>query len=463
MKMMTRLFDSRKEETEGLRAAKTARRPRLLMVAYYFPPANKVGGIRAFNIAKALARRGWDVTVLSPGISNWRNVERSEDVARELESEGIRCMRTGHGLRNLSPHDLACRKGRIAWIWGGVCRRTARFLGVEYQIGWFKRAARACAVFDAEDIDLVLATGPPFIGFRLAAEIAERLGRPYVLDYRDLWTRNPHAQRAARGVASSAEGRLIEGAAAVTVVSTQLAESLRCSFGVRRKVYVITNGYDPEDLAGVEPRDFGHFAIIYTGQFIPPKRVIDPLLAVLTRLKAMNIEKPWRFHYFGPHGEHVRTAMANHDLDKEVIVHGNVTRREALAATAGAGVSIVITSVSETASREDLGIVTGKVFESIGLRKLVLAIAPRGSDLEPILTSSGTGLRFSGSEIEPMAKFLAEAIKGTASIDAQRPEQYSWPEIGETVHELLSSVIAKKGEHSVENSRRVAWALPDVG
>jgi hypothetical protein len=419
-------------------------RPRLLFLAYYFPPANKVGGIRAINMAKALSRRGWDVTVVSPRVSVWRSVEREEEVARELDDTAIRCIRTEHRRRNLSPYDLACRDGRVAWIWGGVCRRTARFLGVEHQIGWVREASRACAGLNTGDVDLVLATGPPFVGFRLAASIAERLQRPYVLDYRDLWTRNPHAKKRHRASADSAEGLLVARAAAVTVVSPLLAESLSENFNVAGRVHVITNGYDSGDLAGVKPRDFGHFAIVYTGQFYPPKRIIDPLLAVLVRLKARGgLRREWRFHYFGPHGDHVRAAMKNRGLESHVLVHGNVPRRQAVEAVAGAGVSVVITSVHEKGSREDLGVVTGKVFEAIGLRTPVLAIAPRGSDLEPILKTSGLGARFSGAQVEEMSNFLADLIDGH-SLDSRRPEAYSWDSIGETVHGVLRQIVVEQ-------------------
>ena len=102
------------------------RPPRLLLLAYYFPPASKIGGIRAFNMAKSLSARGWDVTVVSPAVSMWRAVERNDEVTRDLERETIRCIRTGHKWRNLSPGDLACRDKGLAWIWGGICRRTAR-------------------------------------------------------------------------------------------------------------------------------------------------------------------------------------------------------------------------------------------------------------------------------------------------------------------------------------------------
>ena len=442
----------RDTHVNAARAPMSAHRPRVLMLAYYFPPVSKIGGIRAFNMAKSLSDRGWDVTVVSPAVSMWRSVERADDFAVELDRRAIRCIRTGHDWRNLSPGDLACRDRGLAWVWGGICRRTSRALGIESQVGWYRETAKACAALSPGDADVVVATGPPFVSFRLAAEIATQLGCPYVLDYRDLWTHNPHVKRSTRSSASSAEGRLLDRAMAVTVVSQQLAVSLREEFGVGDRVSVVTNGYDPEDLFRVTPEGFGHFAIVYTGQFYPPKRVIDPLLAALALMKrSTESRRQWRFHYYGPHGTHVQAAMARYGLKREVVVHGNVARSEALAAVAGAGVCVVITSVSETGSREDLGIVTGKVFEAIGLRRPVVAIAPPGSDLEIVLKTSGLGERFSGTEIEPLARFLGELVNGR-TVSPHAPERYSWPEIGEKVHHVLRDVV-----------RRAPLASPGAG
>jgi hypothetical protein len=133
-----------------------------------------------------------------------------------------------------------------------------------------------------------------------------------------------------------------------------------------------------------------------------------------------------------------------------------------LAALAGGDVSVVITSVSESGSLEDLGVVPGKIFEAIGLRKPLLAIAPPGSDLETILTTSGLGERFSGTEIEPMAKFLADLVNGRA-VAVSAPEEYSWPEIGEMVHDVLRGVVA--GSRSLAPARpqpATCWTLSEL-
>ena len=63
----------------------------------------------------------------------------------------------------------------------------------------------------------------------------------------------------------------------------------RC-FGVGSKLHVVPNGYDSGEMAAIKPYDFGHCAIVYTGIFYPPKRIISPFMAALKRLKESLIE-----------------------------------------------------------------------------------------------------------------------------------------------------------------------------
>jgi glycosyltransferase involved in cell wall biosynthesis len=417
-------------------------RLRLLFLAYSFPPANRVGGIRAFNQAKYLTERGWEVTVVTPHPAVWRSVEREEEVRRVLEASGIRYMLTGHLLRFLSNDSLKGSGSRIAWAVGGVGRRIARMMDVEREAGWVIEAERATAALLAEDVDVIMASGPPFATFRAAEELSRRLGRPYVLDYRDLWSFNPHV-RVRRFATMRQERGLLSGAAAIVVVSPGLKESLRERFGVTDRVHVVTNGYDPVDLENVTPLRFGHFAIVYAGVFYPPKRVIHPIMAALSHLDTEGgAGREWAFHYYGAHGRHVAESARMFGVEHRVQLHGPVPRDVALSAVKGAGVSVVITSIEESAPVEDRGIVTGKVFDAIGLRTPLLAVAPAGSDLEVILDCSGLGRRFAGTEVKEMADFLKEAIAGRYPAP-RNPEAFAWPLLVERLDDILHSVHEK--------------------
>src|SRR5262245_811962 len=84
------------------------KRPKLLFLARAFPPLRATACVRGWNIAKFLARLGWDVTVVTPHPSAWRHVESPSDVEFHLEREGIRRILTEHRWRCLAPTSLNC-------------------------------------------------------------------------------------------------------------------------------------------------------------------------------------------------------------------------------------------------------------------------------------------------------------------------------------------------------------------
>src|SRR5688572_6951098 len=303
-------------------------RPKLLFLACFFPPVQAIGAIRTRHIAKYLARLGWEITVVTPDPAVWRNVEDAQKVSTELEREGIRRIHTGHRWRCLEPSQLKYRDEGIGWIVGGFCRRIARFLGVDNGIGWLHEAERAVASLTTGDVDVILASGPPFSSFTLAKRLSHRLGCPYVLDYRDPWTRVRHGKRRTPASIVKLEAELVESSLAITVVSQSLLNGRFCS-----KAHVITNGFDPEEMASVRRHEFGHSAIVYTGSFSPPWIVIAPIMKALRRLldESFRPTTDWRFHYYGPQGDYVQKEAMRFGVMEKVVVHGLVPRIEALA------------------------------------------------------------------------------------------------------------------------------------
>jgi glycosyltransferase involved in cell wall biosynthesis len=316
-------------------------------------------------------------------------------------------------------------------------------------------AEQACLRLAPGDVDLIIATGSPFSAFRLAKKLAGRLGCPYVLDYRDPWTQNPHKVTPSPARVIRQEARLVAESAAVTIVSSSWGEALEHQHKLGSKLHVVTNGYDPEDLAHVKAAEFGHFAIVYTGVFYPPKRVITPVMQVLNRMKAnlgrQNCE--YFFHYYGPHGDHVRDQAQQHNVKDRVILHGEVPRPVALSGMRGAGAVVVITSVTEVGSSEEQGIVTGKIFEPIGLRVPILLISPTGSDAELMLRTTGLGRAFRANDLDGIAGFLRDLMSGR-NLKAGNVAAYSWPEIATRLDRILRSVVEPQA---------IAATKPNVG
>jgi glycosyltransferase involved in cell wall biosynthesis len=211
------------------------------------------------------------------------------------------------------------------------------------------------------------------------------------------------------------EARLLRSASAVITVSPSWAEDLRSRFNVGSKAHVVTNAYVPEELSCVKPNHFGHFAIVYAGIFMLPERSIVPILKALKVLKVKRQPREFYFYYYGPHEQHVREEADNLGVAARVKIQGRVSRAEALSATRGADINVVITSVLEKASARVRGWIPAKLFEAIGLRKPVLLIAPRGTDVECIAESTGLAGCFTGTDIEGIAGFIERAISGPAA------------------------------------------------
>jgi glycosyltransferase involved in cell wall biosynthesis len=423
-------------------------RPKLLFLAYPFPPAKAPGCVRTWNMAMYLTRLGWDVTVVTPDPSILRNIEDNATTSREFDDVGIKRILTGHRWRCLAPNNLKCWNQNLGRLAGGVCRVIARKLGIETHIGWIRSAERACSHLTKEDVDLIVATGSPFEAFSLAKRLSKRLGRPYVLDYRDPWTGNPHSARLQPLAAARREARALEDCAAVTIVSPSWGGALDQRFGVGPKLHVVTNGFDVSEMEAVKPYDFGHCAFVYTGIFYPPKRSISPFLAALKLLKEApsGQAKEWYFHYYGPDERYVREEAGRFGLTDRFVLHGRVPRREALSAVKGANLSIVITSVEEEETLEDKGIVTGKIFEAIGLATPVLLIAPKGSDASTITESTGLVKSFAGTEIQGMVSFLKDVVRGQAP-QPQNIESCSWAVISKNLDALLRGLVTRDSGH----------------
>lgn len=418
-------------------------RPKLLFLAYTFPPRHAVACVRAWNIAKYLAAAGWELSVVTPAPEFHPIIDRTTLIDADLHRSGARRILTDHRWRILLRNYY---DGILGVMATRACRRLAYHLNIEPSVGWLGAAEAACRTLTGEDVDVILATGPPFGAFQLAKQIADKLGRPYVLDYRDPWTGNPYAARRRRQAAVKLEQRVLRGSAAVTVVSPSWKEALDRHYDVGLKLHVVTNGYDPEELAVVEPHDFGHFAIVYTGIFYPPKRVITPLMSAFRLLKRGTCTGGtiWRFHYYGNHADHVRREAERFKVTDHVVLHGKVPRKEVLSAVRGAGVAVVVNSTTNRSTLEDRGQIPAKLFEPLGLGTPILLIAPPGSDARDIIRECCASQSFTGEDIEGIARYLLERMRAKRTHTVCSDRRYSWPALAGTMNMVLRGAIGQR-------------------
>lgn len=415
-------------------------RPRLLFIASSFPPARLPGSPRTWSIATRLQEQGWDVTVVTTDAKQWLYTENDGGRAQP----GIRRVDVWHDWPFLQA-DLLRLPRWMPPLAGRVLRRGALAAGVDKHSGWTRALERRCAEFSAGDFDVVLVSAPPFSSLPAAMRIARRLRIPFVADYRDLWTLNPMRRGAPRHADVEAERAVTADAAAITTISPSSAQALADAFGVGAKTHVLTNGFDLRQIGDAAPAGYDHFAIIYAGTFYVPQRTVTPLTQALALINSRKmIGRPWRFHYYGPQNDHVIAAAAEAGLPRQRFeCHGSVSRPEALAATAGAGLVTIVTTVEREVTTAGRGVVTGKIFEAIGLGRPMLVVAPHGSDVETIVEAAGRGRVIPASETEEMAAAIAAVAAGDVP-PPNTPESFDWTTLAARLDAILRGVLAAK-------------------
>jgi hypothetical protein len=100
-----------------------------------------------------------------------------------------------------------------------------------------------------EKVDVIIATGDPFILFKYASDLSEKHNIPWIADYRDPWSHyleknNNWLYKFYR----NREKKIVQSATAITTVSDYLTEKLNDYFPDIPK-HVLPNGYDPENVA----------------------------------------------------------------------------------------------------------------------------------------------------------------------------------------------------------------------
>ena len=406
-------------------------KPKLLFLARPFPPVRAISCVRTWNMAKHLSRLGWEVTVVTLRPELWRYADESEHVETLLKAEGIRRILTNHDWRSLDAGAFQQPGALPARIFGSVVRRLAFRLGVDRGAGWISAAEQACRHLTPNDVDVILATGSPFAAFEIAGRLAIKLGRPYVLDYRDPWTVR---SRRLPGRVIRREEKLLQGARAAITVSPTWANTMRDRFNLDKNIHVITNGYDPEEADRVTPHRFDHFAIVYAGTFYPPRRVVTPLMAALSQLK--NHKTVWYFHYYGRHQAHVAEEAAKYGLTDRVVQHGYVPREECLSAVRGASVALVINPANVEPTAHDLGWIPAKLFELLGLDAPLLFIGATEGDAAKIVQQSGNCGVFTAQNVGGIASFLS-GLMDTQAISTSGRDAYSWTDLAITLDRVL--------------------------
>ncbi len=356
----------------------------LLMIVPFFPP-NAGGGVyRPLGFVKYIEKWGWQPTVVTMAARSYWITDESllAEVPRGCD---VRRTRTLSGQALLSSLRRGSRREtkpqvRSSRSFGVLRKLGAAALVPDTYIGWYPFALREAArVLREKPIDAIYSTSPPETSHLVAGRLHALSGIPWVADFRDPWM-NLYLLPAPTPLHARLHERLEQGvcrSASVVVTSPWHRDLLAAKYPWMKDVIVIPNGYDPSHLEPVmdivPPAD--RFQIVHAGMltqkrsavpFLKGLRIfLDEIPGALERCHAV---------FLGPRESENDGAVEELGLSRIVSFRDTVPHAEALKIERGSHILILI----KHANRVYDGIVPGKLFEYIGVRRPILALAPEG-------------------------------------------------------------------------------------
>jgi len=233
-------------------ATLSERRPHLLYLAFGFPPAAKSSAYRLREAANQFCAAGWDVTVVNLDDEAWRrdfglDFSLMDEVDERIQFHKVRLVRPDleTDIRRFSQERALDPAG---WRRQYLSRSQQDFPEPHFG-AWKRPLIRAAeAVHEAQPVDLVLATCPPYVLLAVARHMFETHGVRYAVDYRDGWSIDviggtdaftPESQ------SGKIEAATLADALAVWVVNEPIAAHYRHWYPeLAERIHVVRNGFD---------------------------------------------------------------------------------------------------------------------------------------------------------------------------------------------------------------------------
>ena len=397
------------------------------MISYAFPPSGGSGVQRSAKFAKYLPAHGWTPIVWSAGAS--RGLPRDDsllsDLPASLEHHSLSALDAtgwGSGVEDGLRRLVRLGTGSDGWATAVAWRaRAAVEQAVKHVLIPDPAALWALTslpsllgILRRQQIDVIYSTYSPASNHVLGWLLSRLTHKPWVADFRDLWTQDfrylfANGPQLRQWVDSAMERRFLVAADAVLAVTEAQTDLLASRVPVDPGKFVtITNGVDLADFEGLgaaerdadERRD--RFVLTYVGRFrtgcITPAffealdqvvsdlgedrgrfelRVVGQIsTAMRERLKTCGVT--WSATGYLPHTEAVREMI----------------QADAL-----------LLGIAEGANAET--IMTGKVFEYLAAGRPILVVAPGGCAASDLVATC-----HAGTAVEPKCDAITKELIG---------------------------------------------------
>ena len=372
---------------------------KVLIIAYYWPPAGGPGVQRWLKFVKYLPQ--FDITpiVYVPENPNYPIID--ESMLSEVPSEAKILKQPIE-----EPYKVASlfSKKKTQTISKGIIHQPKRQTLIERLLlfvrgnffipdarkAWISPSVEYLSNYiETHQIETIITTGPPHSLHLIGLQLKQKLGVKWYADFRDPWTTiGYHKQLKLLPFAKAKHIRLerdvLNSADQVIVTSNHTKNEFLSK--TNTPISVITNGFDR---IGVErpPKD-DKFTWSHIGSLLSernPKILWRAFSELINENEAF--KRSFQLNLYGVVSSEVLNTIHEVGLKEYTQYHGYVSHEAALKAQMASQVLLLI----EIDSEDTKAIIPGKLFEYMASGTSILAIGPKDADVEAILKTTNTG------------------------------------------------------------------------
>ena len=320
------------------------------------------------------------------------------------------------------------------------------------EIGWLAPAIlRGQRIVRRQRIDVVLSSAPPFtchlIGHALKSLCAVR----WVADFRDPWARSPWGKHGSARAHNWLEARVVKAADGVVLNTPELHREFADWYGPEfaQRFHVVTNGYDADILepyAKALPAAPPPLVLTHAGNLYGARDPLPLLHGLAKCLRDGGVPRNGlRLNLVGKMPAFdVDSAIAHLELGDVVTRTPPVPHLQSLEILAASHVLVVIQP--GTALQ-----VPAKLYEYLGLRRTILALADQGA-VARIVRDGAFGLVVSPDEVHGIAAALADLYRRhrtlvQTAMDNSVVTDFDARRQSENLRRILSTFVPRAAAH----------------
>lgn len=390
---------------------------KILIITYYWPPSGGGGVQRWLKMTKYLPELGWQPIIYTPQNPDPSVLDESliSEIHPDIIEIKTRIWEPYNIYRKISgkKKETRFKAGFVSEASSGSWKnKLAVFLRGNLLIPdprkfWIKPSVKYLSKYLKKNpVDLIVSTGPPHSMHLIALKLKKKIDVKWIADFRDPWTNIDFYSKLRLTTWADKKHRkleksVIQSADYVVTVSPHCAKDLSKVPG--KKVKVINNGFDPQDFEALHASLDKEFSITHFGAFNKDRNPAG-LWKVLGSICEENkdFKDKLQIRLIGQTDESVLLDIKKNGLEGNLILIDHLPHKKGLEQLAKSQVLLLPINDAPNAK----GILPGKMYEYIALKRPVLAIGPGGADFIHIINETNSGVAIDFNDLKGMKDTL---------------------------------------------------------